>query len=82
MTARAAWSRDCWTSAAPDNEPAERAPFAESAIDSTLVLDDSAIEKPMLGRYRLEARIGREAQASGRLDHRNFSHRLRRGRGA
>lgn len=87
----------------------------ETGIESTLVLDDSAIEKPMLGRYRLEAQIGRgamgvvylgidpkigrkvaiktlnltqefegteleevkwrfyrEAEASGRLDHRNI----------
>ncbi|MBD3618773.1 MAG: protein kinase [Chromatiales bacterium] len=100
--------------AVPDGNTA-RFLAPESAIDSTLVLDDSAIEKPMLGRYRLEAQIGRgamgvvylgidpkigrkvaiktlnltqefegteleevkwrfyrEAEASGRLDHRNI----------
>ena len=100
--------------AVPDSNTAKfLAP--ESAADSTLVLDDSAIEKPMLGRYQLEAQIGRgamgvvylgvdpkigrkvaiktlnltqefegteldevkwrfyrEAEASGRLDHRNI----------
>ncbi len=100
--------------AVPDSNTAKfLAP--ESGVDSTLVLDDSAIEKPMLGRYQLEAQIGRgamgvvylgvdpkigrkvaiktlnltqefegteldevkwrfyrEAEASGRLDHRNI----------
>lgn len=45
--------------AVPDSNTA-RFTSAES-LDATLVLDDSAIEKPMLGRYRLEAQVGRGA---------------------
>ncbi len=45
--------------AVPDSNTA-RFTSAE-AVDATLVLDDSAIEKPMLGRYRLEAQLGRGA---------------------